>query len=131
MTVIIAGGRYFKGTGKDTQILLDIHKKTPITEVVSGKASGADTFGEEFAEILNIPVKPFPADWHNLDVPICKIKVNKYGYEYNALAGFNRNEEMAKYAQAVILFPGGNGTEDMYRRSLKHKLKILYNGNYF
>lgn len=72
-----------------------------ITEVVSGTAKGADEFGEVIANRSNIPVIRFPADWKNLDVQPCKIKQNKYG-KYNALAGHNRNQKMAEYAEALI-----------------------------
>lgn len=131
MKVIIAGGRDFKRTKKDCDLLLNLHKKYNFTEVVSGEAPGADKFGESFAKFINIPIKPFPALWNDLTKEPCKIKKNRYGYEYNALAGFNRNEQMASYAEAVILFPGGSGTEDMWERSVKHGLKIIHDANNF
>jgi hypothetical protein len=52
------------------------------------------------------------------------IKNGPYG-KYNALAGHNRNEEMAKYADAVVLFSGGSGTNNMHKTSLKHSLRIF------
>lgn len=125
MKVIIAGGRDFKPDWADLEILIKLDKQYFFIEIVSGKATGADTFGEQYAKLFDITVKEFPADWKNLDVTPCLIKENKYG-KYNALAGNNRNTLMATYADAVILFPGGSGTADMRKLAIKHGLKILY-----
>jgi predicted Rossmann-fold nucleotide-binding protein len=53
-----------------------------------------------------------------------RLKTNKYGKPYNAMAGFIRNEKMAEYADALAIFPGGNGTEHMYEVAVKHGVKI-------
>ncbi|KKM72212.1 hypothetical protein LCGC14_1422810, partial [marine sediment metagenome] len=65
--------------------------------------------GENWANLMRIPVKKFPANW------------DKYGKQ----AGFIRNAEMAQYADAVILFPGGRGTDHMYNVARSHGL-IIY-----
>ena len=39
-------------------------EKINITEIVSGKAKGADSLGEKYASLNNIPVKEFPANWN-------------------------------------------------------------------
>lgn len=62
----------------------------------------------------------------NFDAESCLVKVSPKGRKYNGLTGHNRNESMAKYADAVILFEGGSGTEDMRRRAKDHSLKRLY-----
>lgn len=71
----------------------------PVTEIISGKASGPDTVGEVWAMRNGLPVRSFPADW------------NTYGKQ----AGFIRNERMAKYADhAIILWDGkSTGSQDM------------------
>ena len=96
-----------------------------IDEVVSGKASGVDTLGEMWADTHNITIKSFPADWKNIDVPIVVVKENKYG-KYNALAGFNRNQQMAEYADALIAIIKNNssGTRDMIERMNKLNKKV-------
>ena len=104
MKTIIAGGRDYEFTPDDC---LNLHRLS-ITEVVSGGATGADRCAELFAETNGIPIKLFPADW------------TKHG----RAAGPIRNEEMAKYAEACVLFPGGKGTADMAARAKKHNLKI-------
>lgn len=108
MKVIIAGGRNYKFDSTD-RVALDVLKQSiPITEVVSGGARGADTGGEEWAESVGIPFTRFLADW------------NKYGKR----AGFIRNRQMAEYADAVVLFPGGNGTAHMKNLALEYRLLI-------
>ena len=126
MKVIIAGGRYFIPERKHWNTLDKLHKEYSFTEIVSGKARGADSFGEEFAEMNKIPIKEFPAEWDNTNLKPCLIKVNPYGKPYNALAGFARNQRMAEYADAVIIFHGEKGTADMRKRAMDNGLKILY-----
>ncbi len=108
MKLIIAGGRDYIRRPDDALKLDLLHTEITITEVVSGCAKGADTYGEEWASSLDIPIKKFLANW----------------YKYGKQAGFVRNAEMAQYADAVVLFPGGKGTEHMYNMAKSHELKI-------
>jgi len=115
MKLIIAGGRHYKFTPRDIDFLNWFKRSSeenedPITEVVSGKCSGADAYGERWAKFHGIHVEPFPADWDNL----------------GDAAGPVRNEEMAKYADVVILFPGNKGTRSMQERAEIHGLTILF-----
>lgn len=108
--VIIAGSRDFNNydllVKKCDKILSQIDNKI---EIVSGKASGADTLGENYAKDRGYPVEPFPADWNNL----------------GKKAGYIRNEEMAKYADALIAFWDGEskGTKNMIELAKKYNLK--------
>lgn len=104
--VIIAGGRDYQFTPRDIEFLDSLESK--IAEVVSGDAAGADSEGEGWAEMRGIPVKLFPADW------------KKHG----RAAGPLRNKQMAEYADAVVLFPGGRGTQSMYNEAAKRGLTI-------
>lgn len=108
-SVIVAGGRDFtpKQAHYDwiVKILISLHA----SEIVSGGCSGADRFGEAAAKHYSLSIKRFPAEW------------DKYG----KAAGPMRNEEMAKYADACILFPGGRGTADMERRARAHGLTVV------
>jgi hypothetical protein len=107
MKVIVAGGRDFVPSGNAKEYLFNTLKQLKCTEVVSGGCSGADSFGEYVAHMIDIPVKVFKADWSQ-----------------GKSAGPIRNGRMAIYADALILFPGGRGTYDMRRQAIIHGLKI-------
>ena len=109
MKLIIAGGRNYEFTIKDLERLHCIHSVTPISEVVCGNATGADTEGRLWADANDIPIKRFPANW------------KKHG----RAAGPIRNAEMAAYADAVALFPGGKGTDNMAMQAKKAGLTIF------
>ena len=110
MKVIIAGSRDFD----DYEVLRNycdhvLQNQTDI-EIVSGTARGADQLGERYAKERGYSVKQFPADW------------DKHGRS----AGYIRNEEMAKYGDALIAFWNGmsKGTEHMINLAKQYKLKI-------
>lgn len=117
MRLIIAGGRDYKFSVDDFEKLEKLHRQHKVTEVVSGKAKsivdgetrGADWYGEVWAYERQIPIKPFPADWKT----------------HGKAAGPIRNAEMAKYADACVLFPGGRGTQSMYEEAKKAGIEIF------
>ena len=109
MKLIIAGGRDYKMDLADYMRLEAIHLQFgPITEIVSGGAPVADAEGELWAELSNIPVKKFPAEWKT----------------HGRAAGPIRNELMAQYADAVALFPGGKGTASMHAAAKRARIVI-------
>lgn len=99
MKLIIAGSRTFEDYDllKTTIDALDLD----ITEIVSGKAKGADTLGEAYAKEYGIPLKEFPADWKT----------------YGRKAGALRNIQMKDYADSLVAFHLNNsrGTQHMIR----------------
>ena len=112
--VIIAGTRTFS----DYSLLKDgcnhyLKNKSEIT-VVCGMAKGADLLGKRYAQENNFPCTEFPANWE------------KYGRG----AGYIRNEEMAKNADALIAFWDGKskGTGHMINLAEKYGLdsRIVY-----
>ena len=107
MKTIIAGGRDYSLTEADYRKLDSLREK--ISEVVCGCARGADTCGEQWAERNGIPVKRFPALWDT----------------YGKRAGILRNVEMANYAEALVVFPGGRGTEHMLRTAIQKRLVVF------
>jgi hypothetical protein len=118
--VIIAGGRDL--TNYDlVKAKVDIVLRKKIAsgeeiEIVSGKAKGADSLGEEYARQNGLKIKEFPADWDT----------------HKKAAGPIRNEEMAKYADACIVFwdGGSRGSKDMIDRAKRKNmpLRIFYYG---
>ncbi len=97
----------------DIKFLDESRELITITEVVCGMAKGADEAGRQWALWNHIPVKEFPADW----------KKNGRG------AGFVRNREMAEYADALIIFPGGRGSMHMAQTAFEMNLEIYENIN--
>jgi hypothetical protein len=130
MILLIAGSRGFYNS-KDKEVLKchyklglealeNIKTKYNVHEVISGKAKGADTFGEIWAEANSIRVKEFPAEW------------DKYGKK----AGMIRNKAMGDIADIAVIFWDGKspGSKNMidYFKSLKKPIYIIkYNeGDY-
>lgn len=111
MKLIIAGGRDYHLSRDDVEFLDDLHawRETRVTEVVCGMATGADSYGRMWAMCRGIPVKEFPADWKT----------------YGKSAGPYRNREMAKYADALVVFTGGAGTDSMERHARAHGLLVF------
>lgn len=100
-------------------------------EIINGCATGADTLGKKFAEGWNLGIKDFPAKWDDLSVIPCVIKYNKYNKPYNALAGRNRNEQMAKYASetpngiCIAIWRETPGTKNMIELAEKYGLRVF------
>ena len=106
MKIIVAGGRHYRLNKFD---LLKLHGIENISELVSGGSRGVDTDAEQWASMLGIPFKQFKPNWK----------------QYGRGAGPIRNKDMAKYADALVLFPGGRGTLSMYNEARKEGL-IIY-----
>ncbi len=108
MKVIIAGSRSFNNYSLLRQICdLELNRDS---EIVSGTANGADKLGEQYADEKGIRKKLFAADWTT----------------HGKSAGYIRNEEMAKYADALIAFWDGKskGTQHMIELARKYNLLI-------
>lgn len=123
MKTIIAGCRHYKSFRPFIIAAIEEYFNSgEITEVLCGMAEGADLLGKQLAEYYKIPVKEYPAQWKNFDLPYVKIKTNDYG-KYNALAGMWRNQKMAEDADFLIAIWDGKskGTKDMIDRMKKLK----------
>lgn len=96
MKLIIAGSRDIVLSPEEVSILIKekIENWEQITEVVSGESRGIDKSGEKWAETLNIPIKPFPAEWTKL----------------GDAAGPIRNRKMALYGDVLLLIWDGKST---------------------
>lgn len=109
--VIIAGGRDFNDYDMLVKTMdMVLQNITDEIQVVCGMASGADTLGERYAKERGYKIAYFPADW------------KKYG----RAAGFNRNQEMAKNADALVAFWDGKskGTKHMVDIACRYNLKV-------
>lgn len=104
--VIIAGSRSFQDypmLKKYADFKLSNIKDT--IEIVSGGAKGADSLGERYAKENGYSLKVFPADWER----------------FGKAAGYMRNVEMARYADALLAFWDGKSCGTM------HMIQIAYN----
>jgi len=125
MKLIIAGGRDFADDERSDnptyyydllcQAMIDSNGATKATEIVCGKARGADSLGERWAREKGIALKEFPANWD--------LNGKK--------AGILRNIEMGDYADCLIAFWDGKsrGTAHMiqYMRAIgKHVYVVRY-----
>ncbi|SDX55609.1 Protein of unknown function [Lutibacter oricola] len=100
MKLIIAGTRTFNDYEKLCTECDNLLQDQNIIEIVSGAYyKGADKLGELYAKQRGYKITRFPADW------------NKFG----KAAGPKRNEQMANYADALIVFWNGKsrGTKNM------------------
>lgn len=79
--------------------------------ILSGKARGADTLGEQWAKANSVPIKEYPAEW------------DKHGKS----AGYIRNKEMAENADALVAFWDGKskGTKHMIDLALEKGLTVV------
>lgn len=125
MRTIIAGSR----TLTDPQLVIDAVKESGfiITEVASGRAPGIDTMGEWWCieHLGKHALVEFPADWDDITAPGALVKTNKWGKQYNALAGHWRNQAMADWAQQLIsIHDGSPGSRDMLKRAKEAGLAV-------
>ena len=109
MKTIIAGGRDITDFSLVVQAVAQ--SGFNITEVVSGRARGVDTLGENYATLKRIPIAKFPADWTT----------------HGKAAGPIRNTQMAQYADALIAIWDGEskGTKNMINQATKLGLKVF------
>ena len=114
MKTIICGSRNFTDDKLLYKVMIKLSWKP--TAIISGKARGADTIGEEWAREHLIPVIDFPALWE----------------KYGKAAGPIRNKLMNEEAEACVafLYPNSKGTQNMidqFRKSAKGRpLCVVY-----
>lgn len=109
--LIVAGSRDFTDYSFAKERLEHLLQNiTDEIEIVSGGARGADYLGERFAKEKGYAISSHPADWER----------------YGKAAGFIRNEEMAKYGDACVVFwmNESKGTKHMINLATKYNLKL-------
>lgn len=118
MKLIVAGSRCLHNR---SQVYRELDsRRHGISEIVSGMAlcwlwgrdpeiGGPDRYGHDWAVLNDIPVQKCPAVW-----------------DYKG-AGFDRNNDMAEYSDAALIFWDGvsTGTEDMIKRMKKRKKPVI------
>jgi hypothetical protein len=109
MRTIIAGSRGCVNLNHLIEALKQCNWKP--TSILSGGANGADRLGELWAKSEGLFIDMHPANW------------NLHGRS----AGYRRNEEMAKKAEALIALWNGKspGTQHMINIAKNYELKTL------
>ena len=114
MKVIIAGSRNFEDYSLLKSTLDCMAEIYDDIEIISGGARGADRLGEQWARENSRKIHMFIPDWDGL----------------GKSAGYRRNEDMAKFGDAAVIFYNGKslGSKHMIdiARRYKLKLKIVY-----
>lgn len=110
MKIIVAGSRTFNDYVKLKNKLDSILKNQKDISIISGTANGADKLGERYATENHYKLEEYSAMW---DI-------------FGKSAGYKRNEEMAKVADACVIFWDGKskGTKHMIDIAKKYKLKL-------
>ena len=105
--VLVCGGRNYDDK-KTVWRVLNLLKPT---RIIHGGADGADELAGEYAIEKDLSESMFPAQW----------KV------HGKSAGPLRNQQMLDEAKPnlVVAFPGGNGTQDMVKRSRAKGVLVL------
>lgn len=101
----MTGGRAFNNRKRVYECLFDLHRIYKVTEVIHGNAAGADTFANEWAEAMGIPVDKCPvdkADWDRLG--------NRAGNRRNTIM-------LQKNPDVILAFQGHSGTVDMITKA--------------
>ena len=111
MRVIVAGGRDYLFTPWDGRFLDSLG----VTLVIEGGCTGADDSARQWAGLNGVRRIRIKADWAR----------------HGRAAGPMRNRQMAEFLsgmdgdKAVVLFPGGRGTESMRREAERAGLRVI------
>jgi hypothetical protein len=110
MRVLVCGGRNYDDEARVFAALDAVHRKHGISLLIEGGASGADACGLIWAVRNRVATKTIEANWA----------------QYGRSAGPKRNQRMLDEGrpEAVVAFPGGQGTADMVRRAKKANVPV-------
>lgn len=109
--VLVCGGRNYSDAAHVALILNARHKSDPISLLIHGGASGADSLAGQWAQDNGVPVHAYLADWRR----------------YGKSAGPIRNLHMLADSRPdlVIAFAGGAGTAHMRRIARAHGVEVV------
>ena len=110
MKLCVCGGRNYRDKTEAWRILDEMHRRIPLTAIITGGARGADHLAELWALENQVPRMIFHADWDT----------------YGSAAGPIRNEKMLTNARPDLLlcFPGGTGTADCRKWAKKLAIPV-------
>lgn len=110
MHILVCGSREYANRDKVYQVLDLIRQVTPVSLIIHGEATGADTFAKEWALSRHVPQKGKEPDWAS----------------YGNYAGNVRNQRMLdeNRVDLVIAFSTGQGTRDMIGRATNANIPV-------
>jgi hypothetical protein len=99
MRVLVCGGRYYDDWTFIVNVLDSVHARQPVTLLIEGGATGADSLARRWAMARGIEVATYRANWDR--------------YEHRAVP--IRNSQMLREGrpELVVAFKGGRGTAHM------------------
>lgn len=103
LRIAVTGGRDFAFRNAVFAALDRVHRERGVSCIIHGGATGADAWASAWAEFNGVMAVMFPADWQT----------------HGRSAGPIRNQQMLDHGNpdALVAFPGGDGTADMVRRA--------------
>jgi hypothetical protein len=112
--ILVCGGREYNDRERVRNILdavlEGIRSAGKDAVIIHGNARGADLLADQYAREKSLKVLSFPADWGT----------------HGKKAGFIRNKQMLDEGKpdAVIAFPGGNGTRMMVGLAKRYGIPV-------
>ena len=99
MRVLVCGGRHYDDWTLIVNVLDGVHARQPVTLLIEGGATGADSLARRWAIARGIEVATYRANWDR--------------YEHRAV--LIRNSQMLREGrpELVVAFKGGRGTAHM------------------
>lgn len=124
MKVLIVGSKDVEGYYKLIDKAIDY---TKIDRKKIKTVACFDNLVMKWAENNFFKVRKFEANWLDTSVADAIIRVGKDGVEYNAKAGFLRNQSAAKYANILIAIyrNGDKGLEHLIEELKKLNKKVF------
>lgn len=109
--VLVTGGRDYPHIDRVKHTLSALHSRKPITMVVCGGATGADSWAAQWARENGVQIRIVEPDWDT----------------HGRKAGPMRNQGMLDIydPDTALAFRGGRGTADMVRRLRRHRAAFL------
>jgi len=131
--VIVAGSRlrmtddFFKNRIEQVLYLRGYTDNLEDVVFISGVAKlGGDRNIVDYCIEESLDYAEYPANWDNLNLEPRLIRTNRFGKQYNAMAGFARNQQMAEVGTELVVFwdMKSNGTQDMMNRAYRRGFTI-------